>query len=261
MSAEDSMSTLRRIRPWVIRALSVIGLILIWQSVATQYGAYLVGTPVGVIEDLIALSLDGTFLDAIIATGRIMMAGLLLGIAVGIPVGIFQGVSELFDWIANPFVTIFYILPPAGLIPLFIIWFGIAFTSKALLTFIFAVLPIVINVREGVRNTEDEYLEVGISMGATSFEQFRHILLPGTIPYIVTGIRHGIARAIIGAIVAEIFLSAVGIGDIILESTGLYNITTTIATLLVLAAASLVLTLSVQYLEHRMFPWRAGDGG
>lgn len=247
------------LRPWVVRMASVVVLLVIWMEAASVFGEYLVGTPTGVATRIVEMSLDGTFVDALIATGRIIFGGLVLGIAVGIPVGILLGTNEILDWMANPFVTIFYILPPAGLVPLFIIWFGIGFTSKVLLTFVFAVLPVIINVREGVQDTEEEFLEVGDSMGASSFQKFRKILLPGTLPHIVTGIRHGIARAIIGAIVAEIFLSAVGIGKLILSSTSLFDITTNIATLLMLAVFSLVLTLGVRYVEQWMFPWRAED--
>jgi NitT/TauT family transport system permease protein len=259
MSTDTGRPVVARLRPWLIRLVSVALLLVVWDAAAGRYGAYLMGTPTGVWESLVEMTVDGTLVAGAIATGRIMMSGLLLSIVVGVPVGIAQGTKELFDWVANPFVTVFYILPPAGFVPLFIIWFGIGTFSKILLTFVFGVIPVVINVREGVKNTEDEYFEVGSSFGASRRQTFRFILLPGTIPYIVTGIRHAIARTIIGAIVAEIFLSAVGIGGIILESTSLFNITQTIAVLIVLALASLVLTLSVSYAERLLFPWRAED--
>lgn len=259
MSADTGRPVVAGLRPWLIRLVSVVLLLGIWNVAASRYGTYLIGTPVGVWESLVEMLVDGTLVAGTIATGRLMISGLILSVAVGVPIGIAQGTKELFDWIANPFVTVFYILPPAGFVPLFIIWFGIGTFSKILLTFVFGVIPVIINVREGVKNTEDEYFEVGSSFGANSRQMFKHILLPGTIPYIVTGIRHAIARTIIGAIVAEIFLSAVGIGGIILESTSLFNITQTIAILIVLALASLGITLSVGYAERLLFPWRVED--
>lgn len=260
MSTESSGSVWSgELRPWTLRLLSIIGLLMIWTYAGSVFGEYLISSPLGVARRFFELTVDGTFAEALYATSQIIFGGLLMGIILGVPIGIILGTNEILDWMGNPFVTVFYILPPAGLVPLFIIWFGIGFTSKVILTAVFAILPIIINVREGVKNTEDEYLEVGESMGASSMQQFRNILLPGTIPYIVTGIRHGIARSIIGAIVAEIFLSAVGIGDLILQSTSLFIISTTIATLLLLAVFSLFLTLSVQRLEWWLFPWRAED--
>jgi NitT/TauT family transport system permease protein len=247
------------IKPWFIRSLSVLIALTIWTYAESIYGGYLVSSPVAVAQRFIEMSLNGMFAEALYATGRIILGGLLLSVVVGIPLGILIGSNKLMDWIANPFVTIFYILPPVGLVPLFIIWFGLDYNSKVLLTFVFGVLPIIINVRVGVKDVSDKLLEVGDSMEATSYQKFRKILLPGTVPHVVSGIRHSIARCLIGAIVAEIFLSAVGIGEIILRSTSVFDIRTNIATLLLLALLSLLFTKGVQIIEYRLFPWRAVD--
>lgn len=241
--------------PWMVRLLSVGVFLALWYQLNSAFGSFLIAPPDEVVLTWINLVIDGTMITALIETSKIIFAGLGLAILLGVPFGLLM-INRHFDWSLNPFVTVFYILPPAGLVPVFIIWFGIGWTSKILLTFIFAVLPIIINIRAGVKETQQTHLDVSRSFGASRYETYREVIFPSVTAYFVTGLRHATARAIIGAIVAEIFLSTVGLGELIIQSTSLYNIALNFATLITLVILSLSLTEGLRYLETRLFPWR-----
>ena len=120
-----------------------------------------------------------------------------------------------FQYALDPFVNFLYATPRIVLIPLFIIWFGIDWQSKVAVIFLGALFPMIINTMAGVRNTDAALLRVARSFGASETLVFRRVVLPGAVPFILTGLRLGVGHALTGVVVAELVAARHGIGKLI----------------------------------------------
>src|SRR6516225_9884907 len=127
--------------------------------------------------------------------------GYLLAVVVAIPFGILTGWYKRLSYVFDPFVNAMNATPRVALLPLVIIWLGIGILSKVGIIFLGAVFPILINTRDGVKTTPANLLTAARSFGASEWILFKTVVLPSTIPFILTGLRLGLGRAIVGVMV------------------------------------------------------------
>ena len=121
--------------------------------------------------------------------------GYFLSAAFGVPFGIACGWYKRFAYTFDPFINAMNATPRVALLPLVIIWLGIGILSKVGIIFLGAVFPIMINARDGVKTTPYNLLTAARSFGASEWQIFRSVVLPSTVPFIITGLRLGIGRA------------------------------------------------------------------
>ena len=114
------------------------------------------------------------------------------------------------DWLVNAL----YATPLVAVIPLVTLWFGLGNTAKTFIVTILAVFPILINTIAGVRNVPKQLIDVGSAFAANERQIFTKIILPSALPYMMTGLRLGVGRAIIGMVVAEFFTAITGLGRV-----------------------------------------------
>jgi NitT/TauT family transport system permease protein len=187
--------------------------------------------------------------------------GLGLAIVVGVPLGVLLGRSRTLEAMADPFVTAFNATPRLVFLPLVLLWLGLGLWSKVAIVFIGALFPILINTHEGVRNSDKLLINVVRSFGAGEWDIARLVVLPNALPYIVAGLRLAIGRAVLGVVVAEFFGSEEGLGVMMVQASGRYQVDIVFAGLIVFAALSLVMTSLVQLLESRLTRWRPRRSG
>jgi NitT/TauT family transport system permease protein len=118
-------------------------------------------------------------------------------------------------YIFDPFVNAMNATPRVALLPLVIIWLGIGILSKVGIIFLGAVFPLIINTRDGVKTTPGKLLIAARSFGASEWQLFKSVVLPSTIPFILTGLRLAVGRALIGVLVGELYAATAGIGFMI----------------------------------------------
>ena len=149
-----------------------------------------------------------------------------------------------------------YSTPIVAIAPLFILWFGIGIESKIATAALCAVFPILINCASGFATTDQSYIDVARAFGFGKTQVFRKILLPSALAFIATGIRLGIGRALVGAVVAEFFGAKAGLGFRILVSGQAFQTADLLAGVLVLALTGVVALGLVERVERRLAPWR-----
>jgi len=131
--------------------------------------------------------------------------GFTLAVLFGIPFGIMSGWYKRFFYVTEPFVASLYATPRVSLLPLIIIWVGIGIMSKVVIIFLAAIFPVLINTRDGVKTTPQNLLNAARSFGASHGQMFRTVVLPSTVPFIISGLRLAVGRALIGVFVGELY--------------------------------------------------------
>jgi len=250
-------SRIKQYEPLVLGTVSVVLALTAWQLVANAriYSILFLPGPWDVAQAFVKLfQTDDIWLD-IGTSGMEMGIGYGMAIGVGLVLGMLMGWYTRFQYALDPFVNFFYSTPRIVLIPLFILWWGIEMPPKIAVIFLGALFPIIINTMAGVRNTEAALLRVARSFGASDALIFRRVVLPGSVPFILTGFRLGIGHALTGVVVAELFGSRAGLGRLIAQSADAFNMPDLFAGVIVLAAAGITLTAGFGWLENRLVPW------
>jgi NitT/TauT family transport system permease protein len=182
--------------------------------------------------------------------------GLGAAIVVGLPVGVAIGRSQTLNAMLDPFITAFNATPRLVFLPLVMLWFGLGLWSKVVIVFLGAVFPILINTCEGVRNADQVLVNVVRSFGASEWSIARLVIVPNALPYILVGVRLAVGRAVLGVVVAEFFGSEQGIGVVMIQAAGRYQVDVVFAGLILFAALSLLMTGSITLLERKLERWR-----
>lgn len=251
-------SRMKRYEPILIGTLSVILVLTVWQLVANAKIApvlFLPG-PSDVAQAFVKLfQTDEIWLD-IATSGQELAIGYGMAILIGLGIGLGMGWYTRFQYAMDPFVNFFYSTPRIVLIPLFIIWFGIDTPSKIAVIFLGALFPIIINTMAGVRNTENALLRVARSFGASDALIFRRVVLPGSVPFILTGFRLGIGHALTGVVVAELIAAKHGVGQLIAIAGQTFQTPKMLAGVILIAGTGMLLTTLLQRIENRFQAWR-----
>lgn len=201
--------------------------------------------------------ISGSIRDHLFYSLGNLMLGLGIACAIGIPAGLLMGGNKYVEKILSPYVWALASLPRIALVPLFILFLG--FTAKMQVTIIVlsAVFPIMINAWAGVKTTEKSLLSAAKVFGASRRELYMHVVLPYTLPFIISGIQQGIGRGLIGVIIAEIFGGSKGLGYLITRAGDTFNSSLMYAVLFLLVLVSLTLIQITRWLEAYVAPWRA----
>jgi ABC-type nitrate/sulfonate/bicarbonate transport system permease component len=146
------------------------------------------------------------------ASGEELLYGLalaaLVGIAAGLAIGWYPRLAYFFD----PFISFLYAVPRVALGPLLVVWLGIGLSSKVALVFLISVFPVLVNTSSGVRSLDPHLVRVAHCFGASDLKIFRTIALPGSVPFILGGLRLAVGQSLIGVFVAELLGAQHGIG-------------------------------------------------
>ncbi|WP_066663632.1 MULTISPECIES: ABC transporter permease [unclassified Sphingomonas] len=264
-SIDPALDEIEEIKPldekenfWPIRLVAIVSFLGLWEVL----GSYVVdplmlSAPSKITEALFDLLVSGELLDALYQSATTLIYGFVLATVIGILLGMFIGryrkVEAATDWLVNGL----YATPLVALVPLVTLWFGLGFSAKLFIVCIISVFPILINTASGVRNVGASLLDVGNAFAADERQTFVKIILPASIPYIMTGIRLGIGRAIIGMIVAEFYTSVGGLGALIMKFGNQYDTAAMFVPILTLALMGVLLTTIVRKAEAAFEPWKA----
>lgn len=180
----------------------------------------------------------------------------LIGIPLGILLGWYRRLYHLFD----PILSALYATPRVALLPLLIIWLGIGIWSKIAVVFLGAVFPILLSTVAAVRTVDVRLLRAAHSFGASDLQIFRTIVLPGSVPFIITGLRLGVGRALVGVVVGEMLAATAGIGLMISIAGNTFQTDRVFVGIFLIAAAGVVLVEALTRLERRFEKWRPPVG-
>ena len=239
---------------------AVAGAVLLaaWELAGARADPLLFAPPSRILPAVWRLVAGGELPAALTSTLATAAAGFLLaaalGVALGVVWGLVPGAARLFE----PLMTLVYPLPRVALIPVVVVWFGIDTAGRLFVVVIGTVFDIMVNTYQGVRFTPPTLLEVARSFGAGRWEAVLHVVLPAALPHVAAGLRVGVGRALVGIIVAELFLSAAGMGELILRYGTTFRVPEMLAVVAMLSLVGLASTAALHALERRLAPWRAG---
>lgn len=185
-----------------------------------------------------------------------MATGFAIATVLGIGGGLLIGSSEVADNTLTPLINAANTAPVTLLIPIIGVYTGIDFWGKVFLVVAFAVFVILINTEAGVRSVPASLIETAESYSVTRYQLVRHLILPATMPYILTGLRLGVGRAFRGAIVADLLLAVANLGEILVTSGSTFNSSLLLAGILFTTIIGVILMAGVSQLESRLMPWR-----
>jgi NitT/TauT family transport system permease protein len=185
-----------------------------------------------------------------------LTVGYVLSVVVGLAMGILLGRSRRLAELVEPYIDAVYATPRVVIVPLVIIWFGVGYVGRVFIIWIGTVIPIILNTAIGVRNARPDLIEVARSFGASERDLIRHVIIPGSVPYIVAGLRIAAGRALVGVIVAEIFLDLTGLGGIIQTESQFFRTANMLVAVAVVAALGAVIIGSLGALERRFASWK-----
>jgi ABC-type nitrate/sulfonate/bicarbonate transport system permease component len=241
----------------VFGTIGVVLLLAAWQICAVTgiVDVHISSDPSQVIQEEITLFGHGTILAPIGNTAAEVGWALAIIIILGIPIGIILGRLTALRQMADPIVSILNSVPYVLFLPLIIFWFGLGESARVLVVVWAGILPLIINTTAGVRNINVDYLRVGRVFSASPLRFFGSILVPATMPFILTGVRLSVARALVGAIVVEFFLSSNGLGFFVQNETSNFQMSAAMAGIVVMAVAALLLTRLIGAVEKRVISW------
>ncbi|HEX5430385.1 MAG TPA: ABC transporter permease, partial [Bryobacteraceae bacterium] len=200
--------------------------------------------------------LHGTLKSDFAYSGTNFALGFLLAAVTGIISGVIVGWYRKISLLVNPFVSAIYATPRIAMIPLIIIWFGIGMWSKVFIVFISAYFPILINTAGGIRSVDDDLLRAARAYCASDWQIFKTVAIPGSVPFILAGLRQGVALGLIGMVVGEMFGGSQGIGFMVAYGGQTFATDTLFVGVLIIAFAGILLTSLAEQLEKRFSRWR-----
>lgn len=203
---------------------------------------------------------SGEIWNDLYVSGVEFLWGFLLSAVVAVPFGIAVGWYKRMSYIFDPFINAMNATPRVALLPLVIIWLGIGILSKVGIIFLGAVLPILVNTRDGVKTTPHNLLTAARSFGASEFHLFKTVILPSTFPFIISGLRVGLGRALVGVLVGELYAATAGIGFMITVAGATFQTDKVFVGILIFAFTGVLSIALVGRIEKRFDKWRPKVG-
>lgn len=247
----------RRHRPAILGILSVSIFLVLWE-LAPRLGLvkpHFTSSPSRILAAGQWLFANGLWYDIWVSLQEFIL-GFGLAIAVGIPLGIALGWSRSLRAVLEPFVVFLYSVPRVALLPLIILWLGIGMESKLAVVFLGAVFPIIISVMSGVQTVDQNLVRCARSFGASDGQLLRTVVVPSTVPFMITGMRLGAGRGLIGIVVGELIASTAGIGHMMSVAGATFQTDKVFVGVILLAIFGLLLSESLKALEARFADWR-----
>jgi NitT/TauT family transport system permease protein len=252
-------SVFRRIPTgWLPSAASFLAAALIWELTAR----FIVKSPIffvplgQIVLKAVSLWKSGDLQTDILVSGIEFASGFGLATVIGILIGVGMAASRVARRFFEPWISMLYATPIIALGPLFILAMGIGVGSKIVVIFLTAVFPIIINTIAGLTTTDRNLIEAARSFGATQRQIQVKVRIPSAMPFIIAGLRLGVARALVGVVVAELFGARAGLGFLILTSAQNFDTAALFVGVLILSIAGVVSVEFLKWLETRLAPWR-----
>jgi len=247
----------------ILGSVAVAVFLIIWELVGNTFqwiNPMFMSAPSLVWSAAVQLFSSGEIFNDLYISGTELFWGYFLSAAVAIPFGIMIGWYKRASYIFDPFVNAMNATPRVALLPLVIIWLGIGILSKVGIIFLGAVFPMLINTRDGVKTTPVHLLTAARSFGASEWLVFKTVVLPSTVPFILTGLRLGLGRAIVGVMVGELYAATAGIGFMITVAGATFQTDKVFVGVLVFALTGMIGMELLTKVERRFDKWRPAVG-
>lgn len=247
----------------VRRAAGPVGLVLLWflTSATGVLPESVLASPVDVIRQAVDLTKNGELPSAIAASGRRAAIGFLIGASVALTLSLLAGLFRLGEDVIDSSMGMFRAIPWVGLIPLFIVWFGIEETPKIALVALGVTYPLYFNIYGGIRSTDAQLVEAARMMGLGRLGLIKYVILPSALPGALVGLRYALSTAWLALVFAEQINADAGLGYLMSNAQQYFRTDVIVLCLVVYALLGLACDFAVRILSRRLLTWRANFEG
>ncbi len=222
--------------------------------------AFFFGEPLKVLARLADWFVGGDIYPHLGVTLLETLLAFVLGTAGGIAMGLWLGLARTAAAILDPYIKGLNAMPRVILAPIFMVWFGLGMASKVALGITLVFFIVFFNVYQGVREVSPVVLANARMLGAGQRQLLRHVYMPSALSWVFASLHNSVGLAFVGAVVGEYLGSAEGVGYLIHQAEGVFDINTVIAGILLLTGFALVLDAAVGWIESRLMVWQPHTG-
>ncbi|NOU70377.1 ABC transporter permease subunit [Paenibacillus sp. LMG 31458] len=248
---------MKRFPSWLLTVISIVIGIVVWYllSAIPAVGA-IITSPIRVVKTLLAEIESGRMLSNIWASLLRVIGGFSLGLIVAIPAAFLMAWYAVVRAIVDPWIQFFRTIPPIALIPLVIVSQGVGESAKISVIFVATFLVMVISIFQGVRNVDPTLIRAARVLGATDKHIFLEVIVPASFPYILVGVRLGLAAAWTTLVAAELTGASKGLGNMIMEASLYFRMDVVILGIMVIGLIGLSMDKFVLFLERKLTGWQ-----
>lgn len=256
-AAEAARATRRR---WAIIALVHVAAVLLWEVLvrATKLPAFILPAPSAVLATLAVPS--NAWVSNTLVTAAEIGGGYLLAVVLGVVLALVFSWSRLLSLLVFPLLVTLNMIPKVALGPIVIVWMSYGIVTNMLITFSLCFFPILLTTVRGLQEVEPDLLDLVHSLKGSRWQVFRYIQLPGSLPYIFSGMKVAAILAVAGAVVGEFVASERGLAYLMIQVQTSLDTAAMFMAVILLTLLGLALYLLVLGLEHRLVPRDARKG-
>lgn len=254
LSAVVTQKRKDQVTSWLTRVVIVVVFSLIWWGMSETglVNVNFISTPWAVVRRIGEMLVDAETWVEIWHTFQAALVALAIGTALGVACGLLFSRVRVLAKAFNPFITMFNALPRPALAPLFILWFGLGITAKVVVGVSIVFFILLLNTMAGMAMVDPDIRLLTDSLGPSRWQRFIYVELPTALPSIVAGLRLGAVYSVLGVVVSEIIAAYHGLGVLMVKSTNSFDITGSMAVLVLMAACATVLDFAVRLLQRRV---------
>ncbi|WP_152048342.1 ABC transporter permease [Aureimonas psammosilenae] len=240
------------------RLVSPLAILALWQGASASglLSPFILASPATIAGTAVDLVAGGTLLPGLLVSFGRVAAGFSVALVVGVALALVAGLSRLGESVVDPPIQMLKAMPFLGLLPLFILWFGIGEAPKIGMVAFGSVFPIYLTLHGGIRGVDARLVEAGRTLSLGTLSLVRHVVLPGALPSLLVGVRYGLSVAWLSLVVAEQINASSGIGAIITYARDFLQTDVIVVCLLVYAAMGLATDALVRGIEAYALRWR-----
>jgi ABC-type nitrate/sulfonate/bicarbonate transport system permease component len=253
---QAGLSLSRRRTIWWLRGLSLLITLVLWEWYGRNTNPILFTYPTAIAGATVDMMADGTLLKALGQSMQVLAIGFALGTLIGVALGLLAGRSVVAAALLDIPVAALYATPMVALVPILVLWFGFGPLAKVVVVLLFTVFPVLINTMRGVREVDPRLVEVAHAFCSSEYRLWIDLVLPSALPFIMTGIRLAIGRALIAVVIAEFYTAISGLGYLIVSNAHAFQTARVFVPVAVLMMLGVVTTGLLEMAEARLSPWR-----
>lgn len=241
--------------------LAVLALLLVlWSLIAAQMPQGLFASPGQTLAAAKIMLAEGRLYQAVLASLQVYLSGIGLAALFGIGMGLLMGAWPFFGRTIDIFVYALAATPRVAFVPLIIVLLGLGLQAKVFIVFLGAVMPIILNTYAGVCAADRDLIEMARAAGASQRRIFAHVILPGAVPFLVTGLRIGATIGLINTVVAELYTAVKGLGGLLATYGASFRMAEYFVVVLTLSLIGVLVTEMLRYAENRLTRWMSAGG-
>jgi NitT/TauT family transport system permease protein len=242
-----------------IRVLSLIAVCVGWQIYGSHTIAILFAPLTTVLHQGYLLFAHDQLGSQLLYSVETFGYGYVLGLLIGVFLGMLTGAYRAAEAALSMYIFALYATPMVALVPIISLWVGYNFHAQVIIVTLFVVWPVTVTVFHGIRQIDPELMEVSRSLRLNRHQTWLHVLLPGAVPFIITGATQGVAMGMVGVIIAEVQTQLTGIGDALQTQSSTYHTAAALSVILLIMALGLTLRAILSFIQHRVIPWQRLD--